>query len=73
MWQSILCYFSGEHEFGIVCGPDAIFLQCRSCGRRSSGWELRGDVPAAHQHVSAHQSRELVPAGAMVRRQPHSA
>jgi hypothetical protein len=74
MWQSIICYLSGQHEFAIVCEPDAIFLQCRSCGRRSSGWELRGEAPAAqHAHATPHRVPELMHAGALVRRQPYSA
>ena len=76
MWQSIICYLSGQHEFAIACEPDAIFLQCRSCGRRSSGWELRGEAPPqrhAHAHAPAHRVPELMHAGALVRRQPHSA
>ena len=51
MLQSILCYLSGQHEFGVVCEPDAIYLRCRNCGQRSSGWALRSEN--AHTHAPA--------------------
>ena len=41
MWRSIYCYLSGEHDYQVTCEPGAIFLRCRACGQRSSGWELR--------------------------------
>lgn len=74
MWQAFLCYLSGQHEFGVVCEPDAMFLQCRSCGRRSSGWALRNE-PQHSSHATVrtgHRVPELVHAGALGR-QHHSA
>lgn len=41
MWRWIYCYLSGSHEYSVACEPGEIFLRCRTCGRRSSGWELR--------------------------------
>jgi hypothetical protein len=41
MWRSIYCYLSGQHDYQVSCEPNAIFLQCRACGQRSNGWELR--------------------------------
>jgi hypothetical protein len=41
MWRSIYCYLSGQHDYTVTCEPGAIFLQCRACGQRSSGWALR--------------------------------
>lgn len=41
MWRAIYCYLSGQHDYAVTCEPGAIFLRCRSCGQRSSGWELR--------------------------------
>lgn len=49
MWRSIYCFLSGQHDFGVTCEPGAIFLQCRACGQRSSGWALR-DALAEHRH-----------------------
>ena len=42
MWRSIYCYLSGQHDYQVTRGPAAIFLCCRACGQRSSGWELHG-------------------------------
>jgi hypothetical protein len=42
MWNWLNCYLSGRHDFGVTCEPGAIFLRCIHCGKRSSGWELRG-------------------------------
>lgn len=68
MWQWILCYLAGQHEFAVVCERDAIFLRCRSCGRRSNGWELRAPDPRVRQTAAARAARvtELTPA--LVRR-----
>jgi hypothetical protein len=41
MWRSIYCFLSGQHDFVVTCEPGAIFLRCRACGERSSGWALR--------------------------------
>lgn len=41
MWQSLYCYLTGQHEYNVTCEPGAIFLRCRACGQRSSGWEFR--------------------------------
>jgi hypothetical protein len=62
MWQSILCYLSGQHEFTVACEPEAVFLQCRSCGRRSSGWALRSADTrvAAPVHATTRRNPELV-------------
>ena len=42
MWNWLNCYLSGRHDFGVSCEPGAIFLRCIHCGKRSSGWELKG-------------------------------
>jgi hypothetical protein len=44
MWRSIYCYLSGQHDYQVTCEPAAIFLRCRACGQRSSGWELREEL-----------------------------
>jgi hypothetical protein len=43
MWNWLNCYLSGRHDFGVTCEPGAIFLRCIHCGKRSGGWELRGE------------------------------
>ena len=71
MWQWIVCYLSGQHEFAVVCEPEAIYLRCRSCGRRSSGWELRSEDVHAHAPAkarSAPRMPQLVSSEALVRR-----
>ncbi len=45
MWNWLSCYLSGRHEFGVSCEPDAIFLRCVHCGRRSQGWALQHKLP----------------------------
>jgi len=42
MWHWLNCYLSGRHDFGVTCEPGAIFLRCIHCGKRSSGWGLKG-------------------------------
>ncbi len=42
MWNWLNCYLSGRHDFGVTCQPGAIFLRCIHCGKRSSGWALKG-------------------------------
>jgi hypothetical protein len=42
MWNWLNCYLSGRHDFGVTCEPGTIFLRCIHCGKRSSGWELKG-------------------------------
>jgi hypothetical protein len=74
MWHWILCYLAGQHEFTVVCGRDAIFLRCRSCGRRSSGWELSAQEPQAPQPAPSHARRfGALPTPALVRRHRYSA
>lgn len=74
MWHWILCYLAGQHEFAVVCERDAIFLRCRSCGRRSNGWELRAPDPRLQQTTPAAARRFAeVPASALVRRHHYSA
>ena len=41
MLKALICYLTGRHEYAVTCEPGSIFLQCRNCARRSSGWELR--------------------------------
>jgi hypothetical protein len=42
MWNWLNCYLSGRHDFGVSCEPGAIFLRCIHCGKRSTGWALKG-------------------------------
>jgi hypothetical protein len=42
MWNLLNCYLSGRHDFGVSCEPGTIFLRCMHCGKRSSGWALKG-------------------------------
>jgi hypothetical protein len=72
MWQWIFCYLSGQHDYGVNCEPGEIFLRCRSCGRRSNGWELRHENAAAHAHAASRVTG-LLPAQAAVRRERYSA
>ena len=58
MWNWLNCYVSGRHDFGVSCEPGAIFLRCIHCGKRSSGWELKG------------QQGSLVPAKAPLLKHP---
>jgi len=76
MWQWILCYLSGQHEFGVVCERDAIFLRCRSCGRRSNGWELSAQEPPLRpQQAAPARARQFtgLTAPALAQRQRYSA
>jgi hypothetical protein len=69
MLQSIVCYLSGQHEFAVVCEPESIYLRCRSCGRRSSGWELRSEDVHTHAPVkTAPRIPQLVSSEALGRR-----
>jgi hypothetical protein len=72
MWQWIVCYLSGQHEFAMVCEPEEIYLRCRSCGRRSNGWELRSEDVHTHAPATAATTAprmpRLVSSEALVRR-----
>jgi hypothetical protein len=41
MWKSIYCFLIGKHEYTVTCAPGQIFLRCRNCGQRSSGWAVQ--------------------------------
>jgi len=74
MWQWILCYLAGQHELTVVCERDAIFLRCRSCGRRSNGWELNAQEPRLQDATPARAPRfGAMPTPALVRRHRYSA
>jgi len=45
MLKWIACYLSGRHDYQVACEPGVIFLKCRYCERRSTGWELHGSRP----------------------------
>jgi hypothetical protein len=73
MWQWILCYLSGQHDYGVNCEPGEIYLRCRGCGRRSSGWELRQENTVARAHARSSRVPGLLQAQAAVRREHFSA
>ena len=78
MWNWLNCYLSGRHDFGVTCEPGAIFLRCMHCGKRSSGWELKGhqgpltplkaQLPARALATVAHPALAFAPRG-VVRQQ----
>jgi hypothetical protein len=41
MLKAIYCFLTGQHEYAVTCEPNSIFLRCRTCGHRSSGWAVR--------------------------------
>jgi hypothetical protein len=41
MWP-FTCRIFRDHDYEVRRAPDALFLQCRRCGTRSIGWNLRG-------------------------------
>ena len=45
MWKWFNCYLSGGHDFGVWCESGTIYLRCLHCGKRSSGWAVRGQQP----------------------------
>jgi hypothetical protein len=40
MWKPFKCRLFGEHDYKVSSEPGALYLECRRCGRRSSGWQL---------------------------------
>jgi hypothetical protein len=40
MWKSFKCRLVGEHDYALGRGPREMFLECRRCGHRSTGWTL---------------------------------
>ena len=40
MWKSFKCRLFGEHDYLMRREPRTLFLECRRCGHRSSGWTL---------------------------------
>jgi hypothetical protein len=59
MWSWFNCYLSGRHEYGMWCEPGSIFLRCIHCGRRSPGWALNAQQPAAAHHEPAPAKPQL--------------
>jgi hypothetical protein len=53
MWNWLNCYLSGRHDFGVTCSSGSIFLRCIHCGKRSNGWAVHNEHPAALVPVSA--------------------
>jgi hypothetical protein len=67
MWNRLCCCLSGGHEYGVSCEPQAMFLRCIHCGKRSSGWALNGS-PALHEPAAPPTGPVTRrPAGAMSR------
>ena len=60
MWKALCCYLTGRHEYAVTCEPGQIFLQCRNCSRRTTGWGLR------EAHARNERRAERVPARAQV-------
>jgi hypothetical protein len=48
MLKALICYLTGRHAYAVTCEPGSIFLECRTCGRRSTGWALRNDEQRCH-------------------------
>lgn len=40
MWKPFKCRLFREHDYQLRREPRAMYLQCRRCGHRSSGWLL---------------------------------
>ena len=38
---------AGRHDFGVTCSSGSIFLRCLHCGKRSNGWAVHNEQPAA--------------------------
>jgi hypothetical protein len=60
MFKWITCYLSGRHDFKVSCEPGAIFLSCRDCGRRSTGWELRQERAIAEARLEVGRPVQVV-------------
>jgi hypothetical protein len=61
MLKALYCYLTGRHEYAVTCEPGQIFLQCRNCHRRTTGWGLR------EEHAHAQRTAERAPARTQVR------
>lgn len=40
MWKPFKCRLFREHDYKVCSEPGALYLECRRCGYRSSGWQL---------------------------------
>lgn len=40
MWKPFKCRLFREHDYKVCSEPGALYLECRRCGNRSSGWQL---------------------------------
>ena len=56
MWNWFNCYLSGRHDYGVWCEPGTIYLRCLHCGKRSTGWAVRGEQRQLHA-TAAHTPR----------------
>jgi hypothetical protein len=43
MWKPFKCRLFRDHDYDVRREPGALFLQCKRCGKRSDGWNLRRD------------------------------
>src|SRR5437773_2728657 len=43
--RQLLCGIFTHHDESIMRrGPQALFMECLNCGRKSPGWELKDDI-----------------------------
>ena len=40
MWKAFKCRLFREHDYKVSSEPAELYLECRRCGHRSSGWQL---------------------------------
>jgi hypothetical protein len=65
MLRALICFLTGEHEYMVTCEPGTIFLECRHCAHRSSGWDLRREQERRRAQA---RKGQLVPVAVDARR-----
>jgi hypothetical protein len=65
MLRALICFLTGQHDYGVTCEPGTVVLECRHCAQRSTGWDLRREQ--ARRRAEARKGR-LVPVVVHARR-----
>jgi hypothetical protein len=59
MLKRLACFLRGGHDYGVFCGPAALFLRCRRCSRRSPGWSVAESPAMSGSSEVARPDRQM--------------
>lgn len=62
MWTLVRRLFCLNHDYGITAEPGTIFMRCRRCGHRTTGWHVDAEGADAQRVRRAREVPESLPA-----------